>query len=215
MPAAGAPVVRGAAAGRPADRTTARITEAGLLGPVGGVGLIAIILAVIALFILLTVGIDLWTDALWFTSIGFDAVFWTRIGATLGLFAATFLIASVILLGNLWLAARLSPPPDADHAGSFRSLIDRMNDAAQAADMRRDRPGGMYRMRGTDGPQAPVVTFDTGDLPDLTPLAGGVLVVLSLLIALAVQARTAAGLPTPARSTCGHGWRSCPGGRGP
>ena len=55
------------------------------------VGLIAIILAVIALFILLTVGIDLWTDALWFTSIGFDAVFWTRIVATLGLFAATFL----------------------------------------------------------------------------------------------------------------------------
>ena len=52
--------------------------------------------------------------------------------------------------------------------------------------MRRDRPGGMYRMRGTDGPQAPVVTFDTGDLPDLTPLAGGALVVLSLLIALAI-----------------------------
>ena len=41
-------------------------------------------------------------------------------------------------------------------------------------------------MRGTDGPQAPVVTFDTGDLPDLTPLAGGALVVLSLLIALAI-----------------------------
>ena len=61
--------------------------------------------------------------------------------------------------------------------------------------MRRDRPGGMYRMRGMDGPQAPVVTFDTGDLPDLTPLAGGALVISGVLVlSLAGQPLTAAAL---------------------
>ena len=36
---------------------------------------------------LFSFGLDLWTDALWFHSVGFDGVFWTRIGAQAGLFA--------------------------------------------------------------------------------------------------------------------------------
>src|SRR3954471_13792159 len=139
-------------------------------------GLVMVVLVAIALFILFSVGLDLWTDALWFTSVGFEPVFWTRIGATLGLFAATFLLATAILLANLWVAGRLTPPPDAERPGSFRSFIDRMNDAAQSADIRRDRPGGMSGMRGRDTPQGSAITFDAGDLPDLTPLAGGALV---------------------------------------
>ncbi len=149
-------------------------------------GLIIIGLIAVALFILFSVGLDLWTDALWFTSIGFDAVFWTRILATLGLFAGIFVLAAAILLANLWIAGRLSPPPGTERSGSLRSFIDRVNDAAQAADIRRDRPGGIYGMRGREVQQGPVVTFDTGDLPDLTPIAGVALVVLALLIALAI-----------------------------
>src|SRR6476620_10028805 len=41
-------------------------------------GLYAIVAAVIFIFLLFSVGIDLWTDALWFRSVGFDSVFWTR-----------------------------------------------------------------------------------------------------------------------------------------
>ena len=41
-----------------------------------GVG-IAIVAAIIILF---SFGLDLWTDALWYASVGFDGVFWTRLG---------------------------------------------------------------------------------------------------------------------------------------
>ena len=57
-------------------------------------GLCALVIVVIAVFLLFSVGIDLWTDALWFRSVGFDAVFWTRVIATLGLGVAAFLVAA-------------------------------------------------------------------------------------------------------------------------
>ena len=85
----------------------------------------------IALFLLFSVGIDLWTDALWFTSVGFDGVFWTRIAAQAGLFVIGLVVALVVFLGNLWLAGRLSPPPG-DGPSGLRTFVDRINDAAQA-----------------------------------------------------------------------------------
>ncbi len=110
-------------------------------------GLYALVIVVIAVFLLFSVGIDLWTDALWFQSVGFDSVFWTRVVATLGLGVAAFLVAAVVLLGNLWLAGRLAPPPSAEGAGSLRSLVDRINEAAQAADDRRNPNRQGYRRR--------------------------------------------------------------------
>ena len=109
---------RGHHAGEPAARTGRRL------------GLYAIVIAAIAVFLLFSVGIDLWTDALWFQSVGYDSVFWTRVIATLGLGVAAFLVAAVVLLGNIWLAGRLAPPPSAEGAGSLRSIVDRINEAA-------------------------------------------------------------------------------------
>ena len=40
---------------------------------------VAVVIVVFVVLMLL-VGIQLWTDAIWFKSVGFDAVFWTRIG---------------------------------------------------------------------------------------------------------------------------------------
>ena len=57
-------------------------------------------------------GIDLWTDALWYQTVGFDGVFWTRLSAQAVLFIVGLVGALVVLLGNLWLAGRLAPPPD-------------------------------------------------------------------------------------------------------
>src|SRR5688500_1875106 len=102
-------------------------------------------------FVLFSFGLDLWTDALWYRSVGFDVVFWTRLGAQVGLFAAAALGSLAILLLNIWLAGRLMPPPDESRrGGSFRSLIDRINEAAQAADP--DRGPGMRRDAGAARP---------------------------------------------------------------
>ncbi len=149
-------------------------------------GLYAIVIAVIAVFLLFSVGIDLWTDALWFRSVGFDSVFWTRITATLGLGVTAFLVSALILLGNLWLAGRLAPPPSAEGAGSLRSLVERINEAAQAADERRN-PGRQAFGGGRDRyGNAQAITFEAGDMPDLTPLAGWVLGAIALFIALLI-----------------------------
>jgi uncharacterized membrane protein (UPF0182 family) len=160
-------------------------SRAAMAGRRFGLGLV--IVAVIAVFLLFSFGIDLWTDALWFVSVGFDSVFWTRLIATFGLGVGAFAIAAIVLLGNLWLAGRLAPPASAEGPGSLRSLFDRINEAAQAADERRGaRPTfGNGRDRFGNG-GANAITFETGDLPDLTPLAGWVLVAIALLIALVI-----------------------------
>ena len=132
-------------------------------------------------FVLFSFGLDLWTDALWYRSVGFDAVFWTRLGAQVGLFAAAALGSLVILLLNIWLAGRLMPPPDESRrGGSFRSLMDRINEAAQSADP--DRGPGRRRDPGAPPP----ITFDAGDIPDFTPIAGMALVLFAGFIALAI-----------------------------
>jgi hypothetical protein len=37
---------------------------------------------------MLAFGIELWTDAIWFKSVGYDQVFWTRVGVQVGLFCS-------------------------------------------------------------------------------------------------------------------------------
>jgi hypothetical protein len=171
---------RGRGPGGPDDGGSSRAARAGRRFGIG-----VAIVAIVAIFLLFSVGIDLFTDALWFKSVGFDAVFWTRIGATVALGVGAFLIAAIALLGNLWIAGRLAPPPG-EGTGGFRSLVDRLNDAAQAADERRGgqrSPFGPGRDRW-GGQTTNAVTFDVGDIPDLTPLAGWGLAALALVLAL-------------------------------
>src|SRR5438874_545537 len=83
--------------------------------PPGGVSIrsrvVTAIVVAIVIFIalMLIVGIQLWTDVLWYKSVGFDQVFWTRLGTQSGLFVGGGLLALAVLLGNLWLAGRLAP----------------------------------------------------------------------------------------------------------
>ena len=84
------------------------------LGALGPQVLLAVIgLILFAAVFLIGIGLDLATDAIWFDSVGFDPVFWTRLGSQVGLFAVGLLAALVFLFANLWLAGRLAPPPDA------------------------------------------------------------------------------------------------------
>ena len=153
-------------------------------------GLGAAVVVVLGLLLLFGVGLDLWTDALWYTSVGFDSVFWTRLTATLGLFAGAFVLAAVALLANLWIARRLAPPPGAGGTSALRTWIDRINEAAQNAEARGDRPGSGFGDRRPAG--GSTVVFEPGDLPDLTPFAGMALTIVALFAAVTVGASVSA-----------------------
>jgi len=71
-------------------------------------GLAAVGIVILLVILLVSVGIDLWTDVIWYQSVGFVSVLSTRLGAQLGLFLAGLAIALVVLLGTLWLAGRLA-----------------------------------------------------------------------------------------------------------
>ena len=76
----------------------------------------------------------------------------------------------------------MPPPDETRRGGSFRSFMERINEAAQAADPdRRSGPGTRW---DAQNPRPPA--FDAGDIPDLTPIAGVALVALAGLIALTI-----------------------------
>jgi len=152
-----------------------------------GIALVALV--VLGLILLFSVGLDLWTDALWYTSVGFDSVFWTRVLATVGLGVAAFVVALIVLLGNLWVAGRLSPPPSGE-PGTFRSWVDRFNEAAAAADTRRDQTSafGGWRDRYNPAGGGRAVVIEAPDFPDITPIAGWVIGAVAVIIALLIGA---------------------------
>ena len=96
-------------------------------------------------------GIDLWTDAIWYKSVGFDSVFWTRLGVQVGLFVGAGLLALIVLLGNLLLANRLDaaarsraagPPAGPSPAGSSRRSARPSATPARARPAARSGPFG-------------------------------------------------------------------------
>ena len=56
--------------------------------------------------------LDLWTDALWFHSVGFDACSGPASAPRPACSSAALVVCLVVLLGNLWLAGRLAPPAE-------------------------------------------------------------------------------------------------------
>ena len=182
--------LRRTARGGPNDGggTRDRLRRAGRSVLIALAGLI--ILGLIALF---AFGLEIWTDALWFQSVGFSDVFWTRISAQLWLFVLGLVLALVVLLGNLWLAGRLTPPP-VRGGGTFRNLIDRLNEAAQAAESQ--RMGGARRYDPGRERRPTGVTWTAEDLPDLGPIATWVLAGLAVLFALGVAGSLATAWET-------------------
>lgn len=141
---------------------------------VGLVGLLVVVL--------LTFGIDLWTEALWFRSVGFDPVFWTRFTAQWGLFLAAAVGAAALVLINLAIAARFTR--DTGNGRSpLRDLFERLNEAAEP---RREtgRP-----------PDRPTITFGDG-IPDLMPIARFVLIGIVVFVALTIAASVASSWST-------------------
>ena len=67
-----------------------------------------IVVALIAIFILLTQAIGVYTDWLWFGSLGFRSVFATVLGTKIWLFFAGALVFAALLLPNIYVAHRFS-----------------------------------------------------------------------------------------------------------
>jgi len=63
----------------------------------------------IALFYAFSIGLGFLSDSAWYRSLGYQSVYYTRIGASLGLFVAGFLIAWLFIALNILLARRLEP----------------------------------------------------------------------------------------------------------
>jgi len=68
-----------------------------------------VILAAFLLFILYNVGLAFLTDLAWYGSLGYDAVLWTRVTASFGLFVATTLLTWLFIAVNVLIARRLAP----------------------------------------------------------------------------------------------------------
>jgi uncharacterized membrane protein (UPF0182 family) len=156
------------------------------------VGTAIAIIVVLFVIIMLAFGVELWTDAIWYRSVGFDAVFWKRFWVQVGLFVAGTALVLAVLLLNLWLAGRLLPPSDGS-AGTLRSLIDRLNEAAERNQDGRSGPpweNQSRRRRGT------VIDITPGEMPDPTPLGRGVILVVAVLVAVAIGGSIAANWET-------------------
>ncbi len=134
---------------------------------------------VIAILLLIGPGIDLITDAIWYRSVGFESVFWTRLGTEAWLFIGVFVVALVFLLVNLWIAGRIAPPAVPGEARSGPGLFERIAEAARESQTGWDPSG---RRRGTG--RASTIEFTAEDLPDMTPLATAALGIFAVLIAL-------------------------------
>ena len=165
---------RGGGPGRPPVRPRRR-------QPAGGNGgfnrRLTIIVAIFLIILIFGSGvIEFWTDAIWFKSVGFDSVFWTRVAATVGLFALGAAATLVVLLVNLWLANRFAPPGEGK-PGTFRDLFQQLGQIGVT-------PGDPRAGGGFGRPV--IVNAEPIQVPDLTPAATAVLAGLSILAALIV-----------------------------
>ncbi len=196
--------------GRPPGRTVGGPNDGGSRRRMGGLGpqvlLLIVGLILFAAVFLVGVGLDVATDAIWFKSVGFDPVFWTRLGAQVGLFAVGLVAALAFLLFNLWLAGRLAPPPDEAASERMRGFMGRLGEAARSTTegsfSRGDpfggpRRGPFGRPDGDGGlPPRPSISFEAEDIPDLSPIAIVVLVLVAVLAALGTASALAGNWDT-------------------
>ena len=163
-------------------------------------GLVAVVAVVVAVVLLFGSVANLWTDIAWYQSVGFDAVFWTRLSAQAGLFALGLVVTLLVLLVNLWLAGRLVPPRDPSRPGRLRELFDRWTEQQRQAEhnarLRGEPPFGQGSPFGPGGPFGSGIRvsggLDGAEMPDMTPLATWAIVAVSVLVALGI-AGTLAG----------------------
>ncbi|MFP5330957.1 MAG: UPF0182 family protein [Acidimicrobiia bacterium] len=91
-----------------------------------GMTLIAVSIAVVYLF--LTGLSTVWTDYLWFESVGFEMVWQTNLVASLALAAFGAVVVFGVIWFNLWLTDRISPRMELLDLGEDEELVERFRD---------------------------------------------------------------------------------------
>jgi uncharacterized protein len=91
-----------------------------------GLTLIAGAIAVVYLF--LTGLSTVWTDYLWFGSVGFESVWRTNLIVSVALGAAGILFVFAFIWGNLWLTDRISPRMELLDLGEDEELVERFRE---------------------------------------------------------------------------------------
>jgi uncharacterized membrane protein (UPF0182 family) len=85
--------------------------------------------ALVALIVLVTVAAGIWTDFLWFRSVGYTSVFETTYGVKWALFAIAAVFMMAVIGANIRIAYRLRPPsrplpPSQQTLEAYRLVID-------------------------------------------------------------------------------------------
>jgi hypothetical protein len=91
--------------------------------------LVPVVAGVIALIVVVSVVAGVWTDYLWFHSVGYTSVFDTTYGVKWLLFIVTALFMAAVVGFNAWLAYRIRPAfrpaaPDQQSLEGYRSIIE-------------------------------------------------------------------------------------------
>jgi hypothetical protein len=149
---------------------------------------IAIIVAFSLITTFFTVGIQLTTDAIWYQSIGFAGVFWTRIWSQLGLFVLGAAAAFAAIWLNVWLAGRMIPKGQLRRF-SLDDFLDRLN-------MDRYTGGGFGGGSFGSPPKRPGASASSVEVPDLSRPVFWVMLAIGILAALGLGGLLSGGWAT-------------------
>jgi uncharacterized membrane protein (UPF0182 family) len=154
---------------------------------------IAIVVGFSLITTFFTVGIQLTTDAIWYQSIGYAGVFWTRIWSQVGLFVLGAVAAFAAIWINVWLAGRLIPKGQLRRF-SLDDFLDRFN-------MDRYTGGGSGFGSGPFGnqPKRPGSSASASasvEVPDLSRPVFWTMLVIGILVALGLGGLLSGGWAT-------------------
>lgn len=95
---------------------------------------LVVVAVVLALIAIASVGKGIYTEWLWFGTLGFQSVYTKILGTRVLLFVVAFLVFAALFAGNIILAARLSPRGKAsDAAQPLLPFLKRVSKAAVIA----------------------------------------------------------------------------------
>ncbi len=151
-------------------------------------GLVALAFAILLSVFALTIGLA--TDAIWFGSVGFVSVFWTRLGTQIVCFVGGALVAFLFLWLNIWLAGRFIPKGQVRRF-SLDDFLDRFN-------VDRFMSGGTIGGGPFGAPPARTVprSGETVQVPDIGRPVFWSLIAIGLLVALTMGGLVTGGWTT-------------------
>jgi len=151
--------------------------------------LFAVFIGISLITTFFTVGVRLWTDAIWYQSIGYASVFWTRIGSQVGLFALGVVVAFALLWFNVWLAGRLIPK------GKLRRFS--LDDLLDRFSIDRYTGGSFGSGPFSSPPRRPSGTSaDSVEVPDLARPVFWIMLAIGILVALGLGGLLTSGWET-------------------